>query len=176
MGYAATAAREATFRKFSNGLDEVAEPVASLNVVIVSADVAMSVAMTEILQKCFVRVILANGFRELKSVCSRITPNVCLCGFELADGTSHDVVEYLEHQPSPTPVIMVSAPSVGEPSEHLLDSIRAGALATICYPYRLSEVQLMVWTVIQCQREFGRMHGHSTDTGIGAGVIAMANR
>jgi DNA-binding NtrC family response regulator len=176
MGYAATVAKELPFSRLSAVLDQIAAPVASLNVVIVSADVAMSVAMTEILQKCFVNVILANGFKELKSVCSRITPNVCLCGFELADGSFQDVVEFLELQPSPTPVIMVSAPTVGEPPAHLLASMRAGALATICYPYRLSEVQLMVWTVIQCQREFGRLHRQIHDTGSRTDVVAAANR
>jgi DNA-binding NtrC family response regulator len=160
MGYAIAAAGETLPSRFSALLDQISEPVPALNVVIVSTDVAVCVAMTEILQNCFVRVIVANGLRELKSVCSKITPNVCLCGFELADGSFRDVVEYLEDQPEPTPVIMVSAPSVEDPPARFFDSVRVGALATICYPYRLKDVQLMVWTVIQCQREFGRVHQH----------------
>jgi DNA-binding NtrC family response regulator len=176
MAHASVSAKECPSSKLSALLDQISEPVPPLNVVIVSADVAVCVAMNDLLQKCFVRVIPANGLKELKALCSRITPNVCLCGFDLADGSLREVVDFLEQRPRPTPVIMVSAPVVGDPPSHFLDSVRAGALATICYPYRLREVQLMVWTVIQCQREFGRLHGQIYDSGSGPDAIAAVNR
>jgi len=176
MAYASISAKEYSSSKLSALLDQISEPVPPLNVVIVSADVAVCVAMTDILQRCFVKVLLASGLEELKALCSRITPNVCLCGFELADGSLRDVVDFLELRPRPTPVIMVSAPVVGDPPSHFLDSVRAGALATICYPYRLREVQLMVWTVIQCQREFGRLHGNIYDSGSRTDAIATRDR
>src|SRR5271170_6840501 len=110
MAYASISAKEYSSSKLSALLDQISEPVPPLNVVIVSADVAVCVAMTDILQRCFVKVLLASGLEELKALCSRITPNVCLCGFELADGSLRDVVDFLELRPRPTPVIMVSAP------------------------------------------------------------------
>lgn len=127
------------------------------NVAVVAADPEIRVAMAELLRKCFLQAIPASGFTELKSVCSGVALAACLCGFDLADGTFREIVEYFEGQPVPIPVIMVSPRPGGESPSQVLDSVRAGALATICYPYRLSDVQIMLWFAIQYQREAQRL-------------------
>ena len=128
------------------------------NVAVVAADPETRAAMAELLRECFLQAIPASGFQELKSVCSGVALAACLCGFDLADGTFHEVVEYFEGQPIPTPVIMVSPRRGGESPSRVLDSVRAGALATICYPYRLTDVQIMLWFAIQYQREAQRLN------------------
>ena|SRR5579864_8160095 len=124
-----------------------------LSVAVVSADPEIRAAMAELLRKCSLQAIPASGLQELKSACSGADPIACLCGFDLADGTFQEVVEYFEEQPVRIPVIMVSTRPEGESPARVLDSVRAGALATICYPYRLSDVQIMLWLAIQYQRE-----------------------
>jgi CheY-like chemotaxis protein len=134
-----------------------AESEQQFSAVIVSADPSIVVAMAETLQGCSLKAVLANGLEELKSVCSGTRPIACLCGLELADGSFREVVEYLEQQPIQIPLIMVSPASVGETPACFLHSLRAGAHATLCYPYRLSDVQIVLWSVIQDHRESGRL-------------------
>jgi|SRR5580704_2381587 DNA-binding NtrC family response regulator len=126
-------------------------------VVIVSADLRIGAAMTEILGECSLNSTLVAGVSELKNALARTSPIACLCGFELADGSFREVLEFLERQPVQIPTIMVSAPSPSETPASILDSLKAGALATICYPYRLSDVQIMLWSAIQSQRELEQL-------------------
>jgi DNA-binding NtrC family response regulator len=123
-------------------------------VAVVTSDVAIQASMVELLQECSLKPELASGIAELKSICAGAPPIACLCGFELADGSFRDAVEWLDAQPVQIPVIMVSPPSVSKTPECFVDSVKAGALATICYPYRLNDVQIMLWSVIQLQRRF----------------------
>jgi DNA-binding NtrC family response regulator len=122
-------------------------------VVIVSADSRIGAAMTDILRECSLNSTLVRGLSELKNALPHTCPIACLCGFELADGSFREVLEFLERQPVQIPTIMVSGHSFGETPACILDSLKAGALATICYPYRLSDVQIMLWSAIQSQRE-----------------------
>jgi DNA-binding NtrC family response regulator len=124
-----------------------------MSVAVVSVDPEIRATMAEMLRGCSLTGLPANGFTELKSVYSEVAPIACLCGFDLADGTFHDVVDFLEDQSSHVPVIMIAPRAAEETPARFLDSLRAGALATICYPYRLSDVQIMLWSVIQYQRE-----------------------
>jgi DNA-binding NtrC family response regulator len=123
------------------------------SVVVVSADSEIRAAMGYIIRGCALTSVPANGFAELKSAYSESAPIACLCGFDLADGSFLDVVRFLEEQSIRIPVIMISPRSAGESPACFLDSIRAGALATICYPYRFTDVQLVLWSVIQYQHE-----------------------
>lgn len=124
-----------------------------IGVAVVSADPEIKAAMADILRECSLTSVPANGLAELKSVYFQAAPIACLCGFDLADGTFLDVVDFLENQSNDVPVIMISPRAAGETPARFLDSLRAGALATICYPYRLSDVQIMLWSVIQYQRQ-----------------------
>jgi len=129
------------------------ETTSPFRVAIVTSDVAIQASMVELLQECSLRPELASGIAELKSICAGTPPIACLCGFELADGSFRDAVEWLDAQPFQIPVIMVSPPSVGKMPECFVDSVKAGALATICYPYRLNDVQITLWSAIQLQRQ-----------------------
>jgi DNA-binding NtrC family response regulator len=134
------------------------------NVAIVSADRTIGEEMARIIEECGLRATIATGLSQLKSICSgTASPIACLCGLELTDGTFRDVVDYLEEQPVQIPVMMVSAPAATDVSSGLLESLKGGAFATICYPYRVSEVQVLLWSVIQYQREF-RLHAAERDT------------
>jgi DNA-binding NtrC family response regulator len=124
-----------------------------LGVVVVSGDVEIQAAMAEILRGCSLSNVQVNGFAELKSIYSKAAPIACLCGFDLADGTFLDVVDFLDEQSNHAPVIMISPRSLEKKPTCFVESLRAGALATICYPYRLSDVQLILWSVIQHQHE-----------------------
>jgi DNA-binding NtrC family response regulator len=143
-------------------LDQFGATCGPLSVVVVAADPEIRAAMSELLRKCSLQAISASGLGELQSVCTGAAPTACLCGFDVADGTFHDVVEYFEEQPVQIPVIMVSPRTGGEGRSRVGDSVtagalvRAGALATICYPYRLTDVQIMLWFAIQHQRESQR--------------------
>jgi len=108
--------------------------------------------MPELLDGCLLKAELADGIRELKSICVASVPVACLCGFELADGSFHDAVRWLEQRQFQVPLVMVSPPFVGKPPSHFVDSLRAGALATICYPYRLQDVQIVLWSALQSHR------------------------
>jgi DNA-binding NtrC family response regulator len=124
-----------------------------LGVVVVSGDAEIQAAIAEILRGCSLTSVPANGFAELKSIYSEAAPIACLCGFNLADGTFLDVVDFMDEQTIHVPVIMISPRSLEKTPACFVQSLRAGALATICYPYRLSDVQLMLWSVIQHQHE-----------------------
>ncbi len=126
-------------------------------VAIVTADSEVRAAMVDILRECSLTGVPAMGLTELKSVYEKSSPIACLCGFDLADGTFLDVVDFLEEQSVQIPVIMISPRMAQETPARLLESLRAGALATICYPYRLSDVQIMLWSVIQYQNESRRL-------------------
>ena len=125
-----------------------------VRVAVVTCDSQLRAWLADLLQKCSLKPEFASGFEELQSVCSKPEPIAALCGFQLADGTFHDVVEYFTARPSPIPVIMVSPPSVGEASPYFLESIKAGALGTICFPYRVNDARIMLWSAIQSQRQF----------------------
>ncbi len=157
MGYALAASLKSTTSADSfpsRGFTQGARP---FNVVIASAVPEIIVGLTNILERCSVKVVFAKGLEELKSACSEAAPIACLCGFDLVDGAFHEVVEQLDQQPIPIPVVMVSPPTtIGAPAG-FLDSLRFGAFATICYPYRASAVQITLWSAIQCQREWGRL-------------------
>src|ERR1700732_4976483 len=114
------------------------QELAPVRVVVVSCDVKVLASIAELLQECSLKPEFASGLDELKSICSKSLPNVCLCGFQLADGSFRDVVEFLTERLSPIPVIMVSPPSADEASSCFLESIKSGALGTVCYPYRLN--------------------------------------
>jgi DNA-binding NtrC family response regulator len=129
------------------------ETISPFRVAVVTSDVAIQASMVELLQECSLKPELASGIAELKSICAGAPPIACLCGFELADGSFRDAVEWLDAQPVEIPVIMVSPPSVGKMPGCFVDSVKAGALATICYPYRLNDVQIMLWSAIQSQRQ-----------------------
>ena len=121
--------------------------------VVVSSDAEIQAAMAEILRGCSLTSVPASGFEGLKAIYSKAAPIVCICGFDLADGTFLDVVDFLDEQTNHVPAIMVSPRSLQNTPMCFVESLRAGALATICYPYRLSDVQLMLWSVIQYQHE-----------------------
>jgi DNA-binding NtrC family response regulator len=127
-----------------------------LSVVVVSGDAEIHASMAEILRGCSLRSEQANGFAELKSIYSKAAPIACLCGFDLADGTFLDVVDFLDEQENSMPVIMISPRSLEKTPTCFVKSLKAGALATICYPYRVSDVQLMLWSVIQYQHKTWR--------------------
>ena len=129
------------------------ETASPFRVAVVTSDVAIQASMVELLRDCSLKPELASGIAELKSICAGMPPIACLCGFEMTDGSFRDAVEFLDAQPVQIPVIMVSPPSVGKTPECFVDSVKAGALATICYPYRLSDVQIMLWSAIQSQRQ-----------------------
>jgi DNA-binding NtrC family response regulator len=122
-------------------------------VAIVTTDSEVRAAMVDILRECSLTGVPAKGLAELKSVYEKSLPIACLCGFDLADGTFLDVVDFLEGQSVEIPVIMISPRTATETPARLLDSLRAGALATICYPYRLIDVQITLWSVIQYQNQ-----------------------
>ena len=124
------------------------------SVAVVSADPEIRTSMTNILRDCSLSGIPANGLAEFKSVYEKTAPIACLCGFDLANGTFLDVADFMEEQSSQIPLITISPRSAGVAPAHFIDSLRAGALATICYPYRLSDVQIVLWSVIQYQNEF----------------------
>ena|ERR1700678_3814100 len=124
-----------------------------LGVVVVSGDAEIHAAMAEILHGCSLTSVAANGFAELKSIYSKASPIACLCGFDLSDGTFLDVVDFLDEQSNHVPMIMISPRSIEKTPRCFVDSLRAGALATICYPYRLSDVRVMLWSVIQSLHE-----------------------
>jgi DNA-binding NtrC family response regulator len=124
-----------------------------LGVVVVSGDAEIQAAMTEILRGCSLTSVPVSGFAELKSIYSKAAPVACLCGSDLADGTFLDVVDFLDEQSMHVPVVMISPRSVEKSPACFVESLRAGALATICYPYRLSDVQVVLWSVIQYQHE-----------------------
>jgi DNA-binding NtrC family response regulator len=124
-----------------------------LGVVVVSGDSEIQAAMAEILRGCSLASVTADGLTELKSIYAKAAPIACLCGFDLTDGTFLDVVDFLDEQSNHVPVIMISPRSLEKTSACFVESLRAGALATICYPYRLSDVQVMLWSVIQYQHE-----------------------
>jgi DNA-binding NtrC family response regulator len=142
---------------FKHPFAKVARP---FSVVVVSADSEIRVAMADILRGCSLTGVPANGFAQLKSVYSEGAPIACLCGFDLADGTFLDVVRFLEEQSIQIPVIMISPRLLRGSPACFLDSLRAGALATICYPYRLADVQLVLWSVIQYQNESRQSAAH----------------
>jgi hypothetical protein len=108
--------------------------------------------MPELLRGCSLKAELADGVREFKSICAAAAPVACLCGFELADGSFHDAARWLEKQQFHVPLVMVSPPFTGKPPSYFVDSVRAGALATLCYPYRLQDVQIVLWSVLQSHR------------------------
>jgi len=155
MGSAAASKRQAPSREIPSFFKHhFSESAWTFSIVVVSDEDEIRAAMAEILWGCSLKPVLANGLVELKSVCSKAAPIACLCGFDLAEGTFQEVVDYCEEQPFPIPVIMISPPSVRETPSRFLDSLRAGAIATICYPYRLSDVQIMLWSAIQYQHLF----------------------
>lgn len=133
-----------------NQISQMAWP---LGVAVVSGDAEIQAAMAEILRGCSLTSVPANGFAELKSICSKSAPIACLCGFDLTDGTFLDAVDFLDEQSIRVPVIMIAPRSLEKTPACFVESLRAGALATICYPYRLSDVQVMLWSVIQYQHE-----------------------
>jgi CheY-like chemotaxis protein len=137
--------------------DQFADSGQSFSAVIVSADSSIGAAMAEILRGCSLKAVLANGLEELKSVCSGTTPIACLCGLELADGSFREVVEYLEQQPIQIPLLIVSPASAGDTPACFLYSLRARAHAALCYLYRLSDVKMVLWSVIHDQLESGRL-------------------
>jgi DNA-binding NtrC family response regulator len=137
-------------RPFRHHFSAAESPLA---VVVISADAEIQAAMAEILRECSLNSVPANGFAELKSVYLNTAPVACLCGFDLADGTFLDVVNFLDEQSIHLPVIMISPRSLEKMPACFVESLRVGALATICYPYRSSDVQVMLWSVIQYQHE-----------------------
>jgi DNA-binding NtrC family response regulator len=122
-------------------------------VAVVSGDAEIQAPIAEILRGCSLTSVPANGLAELKSIYTKATPIACLCGFDLADGTFLDVIDFVEEQSIHVPVIMISPRSLEKTPKCFVESVRAGALATICYPYRLSDVQVMLWSVIQYEHE-----------------------
>jgi DNA-binding NtrC family response regulator len=121
-------------------------------VVVVSSDPKIRASMPELLHGCSLKAELAAGIREFKSICAASAPVGCLCGFELADGSFHDAARWLEEQQFQVPLVMVSPAFAGKPPAYFVDALRAGALATLCYPYRLQDVQIVLWSVLQSQR------------------------
>jgi DNA-binding NtrC family response regulator len=103
-----------------------------LGVVVVSGDAEIHVAMAELLRGCSLTCVPANGFAELKSIYSKAAPIACLCGFDLADGTFLDVVDFLDEQSNHAPVIMIAPRSLEKTPACFVESLRTGALATIC--------------------------------------------
>ncbi|HEY4837438.1 MAG TPA: hypothetical protein VIH72_02455 [Candidatus Acidoferrales bacterium] len=132
-----------------------------LGVVVVSGDAEIHAAIAELIRGCSLTCVPVEGFAELKSIYSKAAPIACLCGFDLADGTFLDVVDFLDEQSNHVPVIMISPRSLEKTPMYFVESLRAGALATICYPYRLSDVQVMLWSVIQYQHEARRAAGQA---------------
>ncbi len=126
-----------------------------VGVVVVSGDAEIQAAMTEILRGCSLSSVPVSGFAELKSIYPKAAPIACLCGFDLADGTFLDVVDFLDEQTIHVPAIMICPRSLEKTPACFVKSLRAGALATICFPYRLSDVQVVLWSVIQYQYETG---------------------
>jgi DNA-binding NtrC family response regulator len=156
MGSDSTNTPQIATSEISFSIHQPATTPRPLSVAVVSADSETRAVMAEVLQKCTLQAIPASGLQALKSACSVAAPIACLCGFDLEDGTYQEVVHYFEEQPVRIPVIMVSPLPERESPSRVLDSVRAGALATICYPYRLSDVQIMLWFAIQYQREAQR--------------------
>lgn len=152
-----SAARQTTSNNTAFPFARCSEIANHFGVVIVSADPRIGAAMTEILRECSLNSTLVRGVSELKNALPLTSPIACLCGFELADGSFREVVEFLERQPVQIPTIMVYGPSSSETPACILDSLRAGALATICCPYRLSDVQIMLWSAIQSRRELEQL-------------------
>jgi DNA-binding NtrC family response regulator len=120
-----------------------------LNVLIASADPLLHGAMSEILEECGLKGIPAIGLAELRSVPLRETVVACLCGFRLANGTVREVCDYLKNQPNEIPMIMVSAPAPIREYGDFLESLSVGAFDFICHPYRVDDIQLILWTAIQ---------------------------
>jgi DNA-binding NtrC family response regulator len=156
MGASYWISRNATTHEIPVPVTRSAAPDSPFRIVVVSNDPELRAEIAAILRGCSLNPVLADGLAELRSVYSDAAPIACLCGFDLADGTFHDVVDYLEQHPFQVPVVMISARSAGETPKCFLRSLQAGALATICYPYRLNDVQVVLWSVIQYQHELRR--------------------
>jgi DNA-binding NtrC family response regulator len=120
-----------------------------LRVLIVSADPILQAAMSEILEECGLKGIPAIGLQELRSIPLRETVVACLCGFSLADGTIREVSNYLKNQSNVIPIIMVSAPAPIREYGDFLESLSVGAFDFICHPYRVDDIQLILWSAIQ---------------------------
>ena len=182
MGSDSTSPLQMATPEIPFSIHQLATTPSPLSVVVVAADPEIRAAMAEILRKCSVQAIPASGFQELKYVCSGAAPIACLCGFDLADGTFQEVVDYFQEQPVQVPVIMVSPRPGGESPSCVLDSVRAGAvvragaLATICYPYRFSDLQIMLWFAIQYQHEAQRLRASKERNHTEADTLARMQR
>jgi len=153
MGSATAVRHLVSTNSFPFSAAQCSEATSPFRVAVVTSDVAIQASMVELLQECSLKPEVVSGISELKSICEGQPPIACLCGYELTDGSYRDVVEWLDAQPVQVPVIMVSPPSVGKMPDYFTDSVKVGALATICYPYRLNDIQIVLWSVIQSQRQ-----------------------
>ncbi len=136
-------------RIHNHPVDPINESSRSLTVAIISADPVVRAAMVGILKKCGLRAVLVGGLTGLMSMRSREKVVACLCGFCLADGTIREIAAYLKRQPVEIPMIMVSMPAPSREYGDFLDSLSVGAFDFICHPYRVDDIQLILWSAIQ---------------------------
>jgi DNA-binding NtrC family response regulator len=130
----------------------------SRSVLVVSADPTLRGDMIKILRECGLNGIPAQGLAELRELPLRESVVACLCGFALSDGTVREVSDHLKNQPTEIPMIMVSAPAPIREYGDFLESLSVGAFDFICHPYRLNDIELILWSAIQSFCESAQFH------------------
>ena len=117
-------------------------------ILLATTDLEIRRSIGDLLSGYKIKTLLATGLEEIKSALARHEIAACFCGFWLVDGTYRDVVRYLRLQRAGVPVIVVCARTCSQEFRDYLTALNIRACDFISYPYRKSDMERILQSVI----------------------------
>jgi len=95
-----------------------------------------------------VNTLWARGIHELQTALAEQDVLACFCGFSLVDGTYRDVARLLKHRTAGVPMIVVCSPECPQEYRDYLAALNIRAFDFICHPYRSSDLERILESVV----------------------------
>ena len=118
-------------------------------ILVATADPAIRVGLTELLQAFSIETIWAQGVEAAKRILAKERIAACFCGFWLQDGAYRELVRHIRRERMEIPVIIAAAPALPEEYRQYLAAMNLGALDFLCFPYRKMDLEKMLQLALE---------------------------